>query len=185
MSLRRLKDDPERDVNVQAVHGFDVTSLSVEDLAARGVRLHGRPVTVTKGEHRFYMTHSQFLADVRQAWDVTDRGIARAAVADHARRLAERVDALRTRALAAESEDPTVATQLREQADELEAHPLRGLTLQRSFPCLGILRVEDETSRMRAVQCDVCGFRCGITVPKEEREPDDSDGEDGTEWAKF
>lgn len=171
--MSRPKDHPEQDVNVQAVHGFDVTSLSVEDLRAAGVVLHGSAaVVVTKGEHPFYMSHSAFLADVRPTWDLADRSLARAAVATHARHVEDRLTELRA-VIARPDTEAEAKRRAEAEVADLEANPLRGLVLVRSFPCLGTLRVESATPRVRVVQCDVCGHRFGVAIPKEEREPAD------------
>lgn len=149
------------DPNVAALGGFDVAALSVEDLRARGIETGGI-VTTEVGANPVWMRHSEFLADVAPRFDVIDRAYARRLTAAHVRDVTA----------------PAIAVaETAEEAEALRAHPLRGLRLQRSFPCLGVLRIIDPNAgRMLEAECDVCGETVGVArVPAE---PEDGEDED-------
>lgn len=153
--MSRLRADPADDPNVQALRGWDVTRLSVADLAAAGVTLTGyRMVSVERGTHPGWATHSEFVAR-RPAWDVMAASVARSLTADHVRGVEAR---------AAELEAQGDA----EGAAQLLAAPLAGLRLPRSFPCLGLLRIQERAESLIVVQCDVCGDTFGIVQPAEQ-----------------
>ena len=123
------------------LQGFDVTALTVDEMREHGV-VTGRPVEVTVGENEAWKPHSEFLADDRPSWDIMDRSNARARTAAHVRRV--------TAANGGQAPD----------------HPLRGLRLARSFPCMGMLRRVSARGRMVVVECDGCGESFGVSTPK-------------------
>lgn len=172
--MTRPKDRPDRDPHVAELGGFDITSLSVEQLRSEGVKTGGQ-VTTEVGKDPAWKTHSEFIADVLPEWDLIDRAYARAATAAHV------TDAMRRAAEhAAEGHDM--------HAEELRARPLAGLTLPRSFPCLGMLRVAGRTGRVVEVSCDGCGETFGVAErkpEKDERRPTYSDGKTEGKWAEF
>lgn len=129
------RDVPQHDPNVKGLGGFDVSSLSVAELAQHGVVLRPRIVHVAIGRNRQWSTHSEY-DGAHPDHLVMARAYARADAARH-----------------------------------VAAHgKLEGLRLQRSFPCLGHLRVLEEGAHIVQVQCDVCGEEIGMGL---DVEPDD------------
>lgn len=168
----RPKDRPDEDPNVRELGGFDVTNLSVEALKRAGITFGGM-VSVAVGENRAWKRHSEFLADDRPEWDVTDRAYARRATVAHVVRHRERLALLEERVGKAKAEGGKPDDEAVAALDRLRAAPLRGLHLPRSFPCLGMLRVVAEEGRLVVVECDACGDEFGVKTEADPRESDD------------
>ena len=99
----RPKDRPDEDPNVRELGGFDVTNLSVEALKRAGITFGGM-VSVAVGENRAWKRHSEFLADDRPEWDVTDRAYARRETLTHVARHRAKVALLEERVGKAKAE---------------------------------------------------------------------------------
>ena len=176
---RKQVDDPARDPHVRAI-GFDVCSLTPAEMADVGIKL--RPLNVHADPAAgVWISHSEY-AGLDPARDHMDRSYARAAMHRHADRLAiEREECPVCRAAAGKrcllrpgvvgAVHKARLTAMLRAAGGLD---LRGLKLQRTFPCVGFFRTLEWVGPLRVVQCDACGDMLGVRPPEEVPEPEDA-----------
>lgn len=173
------KADPTQGgAEVQMEAAFDVTGLSVSQLEQFGVIIAGAPVVVERGAHRLWMSHSEFLSK-KPVWDQMQRSAVRRRWIDWDRARRDRIVRLRAKAPTAEN-----GAEMLQEALRLETRELEGFRMHRTFPCLGVLRVEEIDGASRIVQCDKCGDRFGVGAKPEDAEPAEK-SESGERYAEF
>lgn len=172
--------------------GFDVTAMSKEEMAAAGIVI-AAPV-LASGRPPAWVSHSYY-SELNPDHEQMARSYARLAAYLHLERQALQVQC--PRCLRGEKRPCNLGAvtrsagrpQLgythkarRDLARKEGLMTLRGLSLQRTFPCIGMFReIETRMKKLpdgrtlfgpKLVQCDTCGEQLGVGLPKPGEEPE-------------
>ncbi len=157
--------------------GFDVTAMSVASLKAAGVRVVPSAIVTVTRKDPVWLTHSEYEGRSEVA-DRMARAYARYAARRHFDAQCRRVACALCRAKPGEwchgrLNDQVVSSHPARQDAARAAGllTLEGLTLSRTFPCLGKYRVREQLRAIKVVECDRCGDEMGVRIEPEK--PDD------------
>lgn len=168
-----MTEFPRQDPHTLIV-GFDVTTMSAVQMEEAGVRVSTR---VIGDGGQAWMSHANY-SRVNPGHDDKTRRYARLAAYLHFERqyLSVKCPSCgRGEGRPCElgpgrgSTIPRVGyahQERRKAAVEAGSVSLRGLTLEQTFPCAGVLRKTELAGNVMMVQCDVCGQELGVAPPR-------------------
>lgn len=181
---------PQADPHIASLGGLDVTALSVKEMEQQGIRI--KPGREVPEGGVIWRSHSEY-AGLDPRRDAIERSYARVLAHKHVEMQRREVPCPTCRAdVGKPCRGMTINSYAaschegRRAAASKSGITLRGLTLPRTFPCLGSFRhVELVAGSVMLVACDRCGSELAVKMGADDGEHDPPDEPDQEPFGAF